>query len=952
MINRAAGVSGEGPVDPDDEHRARWARLSSGATSGRFRLPIRGRARETAAIGRGIDETLSGKRAVTLVVGDPGIGKTRLLQHALEIADSRGLPAMVVAPEIDSHLTPLGALIDAGTCAGLLSAGELATILRGAAPQYGLTRLIADALEVASSASASVVVVDDLQWLDVGSLGAITALIRDLQSVPVYWLLATRTGVYSAAHQRFLTHIVSLTHPLELTPLSSTAVGSITQDALGGSAGPGLQHAVEKAGGFPLLVLEMLGGLEEEGLLTPTGGAIDIAGDTVPARFGTSARERLTHVSPEALRIMQVASLYGREFSINGVLEVLGHTAIAAAPAIQELLNLEFIVDTGTALAFRHDTIQAAAAASLAPSLRRAMGREVLHKRLRSGESVSALAAMIAWVADAGDDDSIELLLDAANALATTDMQGAADLVITGGRLAAGRAVHAERIAALLPFVLAAGRPDDATHIITSLLPVLSPDSRARVGLAVARQLTESDFNGAIDETTAALNIPGVSDETTVQLLAVRALNYANKADAVGLRQSLAQARTVADDDRDGYALATIDATESVLLFNQGQFHAADRLQRQALDRVIRTGNPALWLPEGLWLAFMRNSLGYSSEALKIIEAGLVEASVASNVTAEAYWMMVRARTLFDLGRLDDARTQAETVLDLAADLGLGDFTNATAGVVLHRVALYTGDNELLETARPLVEQLADGVGLTRTGRWSLVIEAVVAGDLATAYDRSALAVESLTDPIPSMNSPADFADDITLAYVCGELGKSSTLDVIVDIAADRADRNPGNNFVRAVATATNGIRERSSTELMRAVAQLQPVSRPLVQAQLLETASWYGHEGQVMTEALIPALGIYEELGAVRAASRVLQTLRHQGVRTRFKSKLDDRSGLTLREHQVAGRIAAGLTTKQIALDLALSPHTVVTHIRHIYEKWGTNTRREVAERFRALAD
>jgi DNA-binding CsgD family transcriptional regulator len=56
---------------------------------------------------------------------------------------------------------------------------------------------------------------------------------------------------------------------------------------------------------------------------------------------------------------------------------------------------------------------------------------------------------------------------------------------------------------------------------------------------------------------------------------------------------------------------------------------------------------------------------------------------------------------------------------------------------------------------------------------------------------------------------------------------------------------------------------------------------------------------------------------------------------------------GLSSREYQVAERIAAGLTTQQIADGLMVSPHTVVTHIRHIFSKWGVNTRRAAARRF-----
>jgi DNA-binding CsgD family transcriptional regulator len=57
---------------------------------------------------------------------------------------------------------------------------------------------------------------------------------------------------------------------------------------------------------------------------------------------------------------------------------------------------------------------------------------------------------------------------------------------------------------------------------------------------------------------------------------------------------------------------------------------------------------------------------------------------------------------------------------------------------------------------------------------------------------------------------------------------------------------------------------------------------------------------------------------------------------------------GLSKREYQVAERMASGMTTQQIADDLLVSPHTVVTHIRHIFTKWGVNTRREAAKHFR----
>ena len=862
---------------------------------------------------------------------------------------------MVVAPDIDSALSPLGALIGAATRTDppLVTNDDLGPLMQSPAPKYWLTRMLANGLEGMASRSGALVVVDDLQWLDAGSLGSLTALLHDLQGVPVFWLLATRTGVYSAAHQRFLARVSELTRTVDLSPLDKPAVDDMARDALGKQPGPRVEQALTRAAGYPLLVLELLRGLEEEGLLQSSRGFVDLDDDSLPARFGTSARDRLSHLSRDALRIAQIGSLYGRDFPLGGVLDILGQSASAAAPAVQELLDLGFVVDTTTSLAFRHDTVQTAASESLSPSLRRAMTHEVIHSRLRAGEGVATLASSIVSVAEAGDDESIELLFLAAQQLSITDVQGAADLVITGAHLTSKNAAHADRAAAMLPLVLAGGRVEEAMEISRTLRPLLTPDARAKVSLALSRQLTESDFDGAIRETTAGLAIPGISAESRVGLLSVRALNFANKADEDNLRTSLALAREASDDQRDGLALATIDATESVLVFYQDDFDEAERLQRQALDRVSHLGIPTgLWLPEGLWLAFMRNSTGHCREALRLTDDGLTDARAAKNIIAEAYWMMVRSRVLYSLGRLEDARAQAETVLELGEQLGLGDFMNATAGLVLQRIALHTGDFPLRERVRPLVQSLADGVGLTRTGKWSLAVEALERIRPEEAYEHSKLAIGSLREASPSMTTPAEFADDILLATICQSVGDLEAVDLVAEVSQRRADLNPDNDFIAAIARATRGIRDRSTDDILAAVEQLRHGCRPLVAATLCEAVGDHSTDKAQAISALTDAMHFFAGCGATRDVTRTLQKLRSKGVHTRpvATTLSTDSTGLSQRERQVAAFIHSGLTTQQIADELLVSPHTVVTYIRHIYAKWGLNTRREVAERFARL--
>ena len=78
---------------------------------------------------------------------------------------------------------------------------------------------------------------------------------------------------------------------------------------------------------------------------------------------------------------------------------------------------------------------------------------------------------------------------------------------------------------------------------------------------------------------------------------------------------------------------------------------------------------------------------------------------------------------------------------------------------------------------------------------------------------------------------------------------------------------------------------------------------------------------------------------------ARVLAALRSLGVRRRpTQSRRSDL--LSARETQVLEHLVRGATTQQIANALFVSPHTVVSHVRHIYAKLGVNSRKELVAR------
>jgi DNA-binding NarL/FixJ family response regulator len=139
-----------------------------------------------------------------------------------------------------------------------------------------------------------------------------------------------------------------------------------------------------------------------------------------------------------------------------------------------------------------------------------------------------------------------------------------------------------------------------------------------------------------------------------------------------------------------------------------------------------------------------------------------------------------------------------------------------------------------------------------------------------------------------------------------------------------------------------------SAEQLRTAVESLRAAQRPLVLACALEDLGTLLREREpgAAAEAWEEAFETFGSCGAIRDAGRVRQLLRSIGVVRRAKTTTTA-SGLTTRELQVVERLALGGTTKQIAADLYLSPHTVITHIRHASAKWNVSSRRELVDRF-----
>ena len=176
------------------------------------------------------------------------------------------------------------------------------------------------------------------------------------------------------------------------------------------------------------------------------------------------------------------------------------------------------------------------------------------------------------------------------------------------------------------------------------------------------------------------------------------------------------------------------------------------------------------------------------------------------------------------------------------------------------------------------------------------------------------------------------------------------------DTTSSRAAQNPGVQSIAAIAAHVRGLVEGDVHALREAADLFEDRPRPLEHASALEDIG--AHHAATDREASIEALGhalqIYSGTGATWDARRVRSRLRTLGVRRRIATGEPETHGwaaLTAAEVVVARLVAEGLTNRDVADRLFLSPHTVNSHLRHVFTKLRINSRVELV-RFVSTAD
>jgi DNA-binding CsgD family transcriptional regulator len=194
-----------------------------------------------------------------------------------------------------------------------------------------------------------------------------------------------------------------------------------------------------------------------------------------------------------------------------------------------------------------------------------------------------------------------------------------------------------------------------------------------------------------------------------------------------------------------------------------------------------------------------------------------------------------------------------------------------------------------------------------------------------------------------------DVADEVRLARIALAVQDHELAIHAVASAQRRSAINPDVRSLAAAAAHVDGLLRRSQQRLAEAVELFEGGCRPLALASALEdlgAITLKDGDTQHAVDAFSRALELYADAGAAWDAGRVRGRLRALGVHRRLVSARRPGRGwaaMTDSELAVARLVAQGLSNREVAERLFVSPHTVSGHLRHVFAKLDVNSRTEL---------
>jgi DNA-binding CsgD family transcriptional regulator len=914
------------------------------------RPPLRGREQELAVIRRRLGQVRAGTGCVIVVEGSAGLGKTRLLDECVSVAQELSFLVGRGAAE-PGRVIELGALFDA-LFEGDPPLADRRALNDGHASSEFLFWLLQDVqslIEEAALKDPVLICLDDLHWAGTSLSFALRHLPQSLSSFPVAWVMASRPD--QGLHQVQLATIELIESGAELirlAPLDRRAVAQVATDVLGAEPDEELLQKAGRVQGNPFLLVEFCRGLQDDRLVSVDSGRATLVEDRLPHRVSDGMRGRLARMSPASERAATFASGLGRRFSVHDLAAMTDMSVTELITPVNELVRAEILADDGGRLAFRHDIIREAVRGSLLSSLRSAIDRRAAEVLLARGALPVEVATQLVASAEPGDNVAIDTALKAARVLGASDPAAAADLAARALDLTPLRhALRGPLVAQRVVSLFAAGLAEEGRQFADSALRQAMPaQEEARVRASVAGMFDLSPEVRA-ESARAGLALPSLPADLRAELWAAlyHSLSVAGRQrEALEVEPS---ARDAAYASTSEVCRFSFELPQSGLAYQLLDFGRSLDVLLTAERRQLDGRGDAQARLAHMLRCWILAAVDRYEDALQAIDAGVVAAQRDRQNWALRVFETTRGRQMLQMGKFAEAAIALEGRFSRAEAHLIAGALHAPSVVSLGLLKIHTADEsgaqEVAEIAKVMLQARAPCV--RHQAMWYLALLALSQGDPMRAHGwLCSSGHEERLSMFPLY--PHEVAYDAERVRIAAAVGDEELAGHAISIAERRASLNPDVASCAAAAAHARGIWEDSTEDLGRAVSLYRGGPRPLAYASALEDLgrllAQRGDDAAAIA-ALDEALTISARVGAGWDVARVRGRLRRLGVRRR-PSKVDrPKTGweaLTETESMVVNLVAQGCTNQEIADKLFISPHTVDSHLRHVFAKLGVNSR------------